>query len=77
MATRTELKRSYNRVSKLNSELIIELGSLSALASKLLGYDVVADLCNGDEIEFRRVLSDGRPDSDDCIRIEDLLGKTK
>lgn len=68
-----ELRKSYNRVERLNSEIINERGKLSALASEMLGYDVVADLCNGDEIEFRRMLPDGTPDNDDCIRIEDII----
>ena len=69
----TELRKSYNRVSRLNSEITNELGKLSALASAILGYEVVADLCNGDEVEFRRVLPNGSPDTNDCIRIEGII----
>ena len=68
-----ELRKSYNRLLSLNSELMSERGKLSALASKVLGYEVVADLCNGDEIEFRRILPDGSPDTNDYIRIEGII----
>lgn len=56
-------------------DLSSKLQELARAASERLGYDVVADLCNGFEIEFRRVMDDGLPDSDSCIRIEEILHK--
>lgn len=77
MRTKKELLNSYNHISKLNDELITELGKLGSIASDILGYEVVADLCNGNEIEFRKMMPDGRPDHKDSIRIEGILNKTK
>lgn len=62
-----------NRVQALSISLSSKLQELARAASDRLGYDVVADLCNGGEIEFRRVMEDGVPDTESCIRIEDVL----
>lgn len=51
------------------------LSELAIAASEVLGYEVVADLCNGSEIEFRTITDDGVPDNDSCIRIEDVLAE--
>lgn len=61
------------RVQALSISLSSKLQELARAASERLGYEVVADLCNGGEIEFRRVMEDGVPDTDSCIRIEDIL----
>lgn len=62
-----------NKVLSLSIELSNKLQALARAASERLGYDVVADLCNGAEIEFRRVMDDGMPDTDSCIYLEDVL----
>lgn len=54
-------------------DLSSKLQKLASAASERLGYEVVADLCNGCEIELRRVMDDGMPDSYSCIRIEEIL----
>lgn len=64
-----------NRVQSLHNRLSCELQELSRAASDRLGYDVVADICNGGEVEFRRIMKDGVPDAYSCIRIEDILSK--
>lgn len=60
---------------RLNIRLSNKLQELSRAASERLGYDVVADICNGGEIEFRRILKDGLADDNSCILIEDVLTK--
>ena len=60
---------------RLNIRLSNKLQELSLAVSERLGYDVVADMCKGGEIEFRRILEDGVPDANSCILIEDVLTK--
>ena len=64
-----------NKVLSLNIDLSSKLQKLARVASERLGYDVVADLCNGAEIEFRRIMDDGVPDTDSCIYLEDILAQ--
>lgn len=64
-----------NEVLSLNIDLSSKLQELAIAASARLGYDVVADLYNGGEIEFRRIMDDGVADSDSCIRLEDILAQ--
>ena len=64
-----------NRVLSLNIDLSNKLQMLARAASERLGYDVVADLCNGAEIEFRRIMDDGVPDTDSCILLEGVLAQ--
>lgn len=64
-----------NKVLSLNIDLSSKLQELARAASKRLGYDVVADLCNGGEIEFRRIMDDGVSDADSCILLEDILAQ--
>ena len=64
-----------NKVLSLNIELSSKLQVLAHAASERLGYDVVADLCNGAEIEFRRIMDDGVPDTNSCILLEDILAQ--
>lgn len=51
------------------------LGQLGAAASEILGYEVVADICNGEEIEFREVCDNGVADAFSCIRLEEIMEK--
>lgn len=64
-----------NNVLSLSIDLSSKLQELARVASERLGYDVVADLCNGAEIEFRTIKDDGVADSDSCIRLEDILAQ--
>lgn len=64
-----------NKVLSLNIDLSSKLQDLARAASERLGYDVVADLCNGAEIEFRRIMDDGVPDTNSCILLEDVLAQ--
>ena len=62
-----------NEVLSISVDLTSKLQVLARVASERLGYDVVADLCNGEEIEFRRIMDDGIPDADSCILLEGIL----
>ncbi len=64
-----------DKVLLLNIDLSNKLQKLASAASERLGYDVVADLCNGAEIEFRRIMDDGVPDTDSCILLEEVLAQ--
>ncbi len=65
----------YSICLRLSIRLSNKLQELAHAASERLGYDVVADLCKGGEIEFRRVMKDGVADDNSCIRFEDVLKK--
>lgn len=67
-----DLRDMENKVYKYSRLLGSALAALGEAASNVLGYEVVADLCNGHEIEFRRLEKDGLPDSYDTIRMEDI-----
>ena len=75
--TNKQIINLNNKVLSLNIDLSSKLQELGRAASERLGYDVVADLCNGGEIEFRRVMGDGVPDTDDCILLEDILAQKR
>lgn len=64
-----------NKVLSLSIDLSSKLQELARAASARLGYDVVADLCNGSEIEFRRIMDDDVPDADSCILLKDILAQ--
>lgn len=73
--TDKQITKLNNKVLSLNIDLSSKLQELARAASERLGYDVVADLCNGAEIEFRRIMDDGVPDTDSCILLEDILAQ--
>lgn len=71
---RSNLKRQYDKVVKLEVSLSAELQNLSKLASAVYGEDLIASLCNGGEIEFRTCDSLGIPDTEkNPITIEELI----
>ena len=72
-----ELKRLEQEVYECEAKLGASLEKLTRTASLVLGYEVVADLCNGSEIEFRTISDNGVPDDDSCIRVEDILAELK
>lgn len=75
MSQRTELKRALKRVYDMGCRLSMALQDLSSIATEIYGEDLQADLCGGNEIEFRRRDEDGYFDAMDCIRIEDIESK--
>lgn len=72
-----ELCRIENKVYDLSASLTAQLEILGKAASEILGYQVVADLCNGEEIEFRIVEKEDIADSNSCIRMEEVIDKLK
>ena len=75
--TEREIKRLEKKVYKCEIELNGALSQLATAVSSVLGYDVVAELCGGSEIEFRIMRSDGIAVDSSCIRMEDVLKKLK
>lgn len=68
-----ELRHLEDNVYLSSAKLNRALSELGRAASEILGYEVVADLCGGDEIEFRSVGEHDAVDDFACIRIEDIL----
>lgn len=64
-----------NKILSMSVDLTSKLQILANVVSERLGYDVIADLCNGYEIEFRRIMGDGVPDDDSCILLEEILAQ--
>lgn len=64
------LKKLENACFEASIKLSFALERLGEAASNILGYEVKADLCGGDEIEFRMP-----DDAFSVIRIEDVLAK--
>lgn len=73
--TRKEFNKQIINTQKASQQLSFELGILGNMASVALGYNVECDICNGDELEFRKIEEDGVADSASHIYIEDVLAK--
>ena len=73
--TDKQIIRLNDKVLSLTIDLSSKLQELACAASERLGYDVIADLCNGAEIEFRRIMDDGVADTDSCILLEEILAR--
>ena len=67
------VKRRYQSALNASIRLSNSLQQLSVAASQLYGEELDAEICAGDEIEFRTV---NDPDSlnGTALRIEDILG---
>lgn len=72
-----DLKRLEQKVYDYESRLKGSLEELAKAASLILGYEVVADFCHGNEIEFRVYGDNDVPDADSCIRMEEVIAKIK
>ena len=75
--TEKQLRKIESKIYGLSADLTAELEKLSSVATDILGYDVVADICNGSEIEFRTTNDRGFVDDFSCIRLEDVINKLK
>lgn len=75
--TKSEIKKAYAKCLQKSRELELAMQALSAKVSQALGVDYIADICNGDEIEFRSLDKYGLADEKDCMRIEEILKKLK
>lgn len=73
MMGKRELVEQYQYCLSISNLLQAELGKLSNLASNYLGFNVVANLCTGNEIEFRKLSKDDNfVDSSSVIFLEDF-----
>ena len=70
------VKRQYQKVLDASRMLSNSLQYLSIAASRLYGEELEAEICAGDEIEFRTA---NDPDGLNgiALRIEDILGTNK
>lgn len=66
--------REYENTLDAAIRLQSQLGRLSEIVSSYLGEEVVADICGGNEIEFRR-MKDGFVDAYSTMRLEDIIHK--
>ena len=57
-----------DKVLVRSNELVIALNELSAMASEIYGEELVADICDGEEIEFRV-----NGDADSILHIDDIV----
>ena len=73
---KTGLREAYDQVLDASNRLSAAQQKLGRIASDLIGFEVVADICGGEEIEFRSINDDGSDDYD-CIRIEQIEQLTK
>ena len=71
--TERQLIRLEENCLNAANRLSCSLQRLAIAASEVLGYEVVADICEGEEIEFRRVAEDGVADAFSCIRMEEII----
>ena len=67
-----ELREAYDQVLDASNKLNAAQQKLGRIASYLIGFEVVADICGGDEIECRSILDDGVADTNECITIEQI-----
>ena len=73
MKNKTRLKRQYDKCLKCSIELLSQLELLSITATEIYGEEIVAEICSGNEIEFRTTDANGTTNTDCCIQLEDLL----
>lgn len=71
------LHKLEKSVYDAHNRLISELEKLSKEASKLYGEELAAEICNGAEIEYRTYSREGVPNSDICIRVEDICDRNR
>lgn len=62
------LKKQYKKCLDASNRLDTELQELGRIASEYYGQDLRADICNGNEIEFRTI-----DDAFVCLKIEDII----
>ena len=71
-----EFYKVYNQTLKASRTLSMCLQELGMIASELYGERLRADICTGDEIEFRRCDEGGQAIDDmECIDAMEILEK--
>lgn len=73
MSTAKHVMDAYKYVEEKLNDLDLAVQALSRVASEAVGTELHADVCSGDEIEFRLTDENGLGDPDTCIRIEDIM----
>ena len=73
MENKKLLLKAYKKAEMAGIAHANALGNLGKIASKILGFEIIADNCSCNEIEFRKVLSDGVVDSFSTIRLEEII----
>jgi hypothetical protein len=73
MSNRSKLISVYNRCLEYSNKLDSALQELSSISSKIYGKELQADICDGDEIEFRELDENGYIDSNSVILINEIL----
>lgn len=68
-----QINRFEKKAIKESGELLSTLQILGKLASEATGVELVADICNGEELEFREVAPDGVDNEKTCYKKEDLF----
>ena len=71
-----QLVELYGDCLKLDNRLECSMGELGRLATEIYGEELVAEMCAGNEIEFRRIDDNGFVDAYSTILIEDIIEKT-
>ena len=72
------LLKAYDKCLKARNSFLAAQENLTKVASEFLGEDIIAEICGGGEVEFRRVKGKGADryvDDYDTFRIEDLIKK--
>jgi predicted thioredoxin/glutaredoxin len=69
-STRTirRFNKAVDKVLDKSNELVNALEELSSLASEIYGEELIADICDGEEIEFRV-----NGDVDSILHIDDIV----
>lgn len=71
------ISQLVKNVLKANNKLNSSLSELSKSASELFGSELVADICNGDEIEFRKEGDDLHQEItiEELVELEKIFGR--
>ena len=72
-----QLIELYGDCISLNNKLECKMGKLALLATEIYGEELVADICSGHEIEFRRLDDNDFVDDGSTILIEDIIKNNK
>lgn len=72
-----QLVELYGDCLKLDNRLECKMDKLGRLATEIYGEELIADMCAGSEIEFRRLDDNGFVDADSTIILEDIIVKNK
>lgn len=72
-SSKMQLIRIYNKCLDIENKLEIELQKLSKIATEIYGKVLIADICEGNEIEFRMLDNNGYVNDYSTILIEEII----